>query len=203
MQIKVDMGGALRKTAALAKVPQAAKKQLTRWGANAVKDLKREAAGMKRSGSGRKTGQLARSIGMSMPDRTLVVGTNLQKQTDVKYARIQDEGGVIKARNKKYLTIPLKGVKMRARDYKDTFVITSKSGNKLICMSNWRKVRGGENSRRGGLVPLFLLKTEVHIPATRWFSGTMRRMESLLPGYMDEGVILDEAAKIAGVGGVK
>jgi hypothetical protein len=201
MNIKVDLGGALRKTATLAKVPQAALRQLKRWGANSVKDLQREAAGMKKSGSGRKTGQLARAVGRLTRERMLIVGTNVNRETDVKYARIQDEGGTIRAK-KKCLAIPLKGVKMRARDYPDAFVITSKKGNVLLVQQKWGKVRGGENSVRKGLTPLFLLKPEVHLPATRWFSGTMMRMESLLPGYMDERVILDEAAKMAGVGGV-
>jgi hypothetical protein len=155
---------------------------------------------MKKSGSGRKSGQLARAVGMRMDERTLSVGTNIVKATDVKYAKIQDEGGTIRAK-KKYLTIPLRGVKMRARDYPDAFFVRSKAGNLLLVQQKWGKVRGGENSARRGLEVLFLLKPEVTLPATRWFSGTMMRMSSLLPGYMSEKVILDEAAKMAGVGG--
>lgn len=200
MDMKIDMTGALRKTAMLKKAPQAARKQLQRFGAHSVVELKRAAAGMKRSGSGRKTGQLARAVGMTMPGQTLTIGTNVQKQTDVKYAKIQDEGGTIKAK-KKFLTIPLKGVKMRARDYPDAFFLRAK-GNLFLVQPKWKKARGGESYGRGGLDFLFLLKPEVHLPATRWFSGTMLMMQSLLPGFMDEKVILDEAAKMAGVPGV-
>lgn len=206
MKIEVDIGGALRKTAALLKVPQAAKKQLTRWGANSVKELKRVAAGMKRAGSGRKSGQLARAVGMMMDGRTLTVGTNVAREGDVKYAKIQDEGGTIRPKGHPYLAIPLKGIKDRPKDHPNAFVIETKKGNVLLVEEMWRGAGGAGKGWRGsgykrGLRMLFLLKEEVTLPPTRWFSGTMRMMESLLPGYMDEKQILDEAAKMAGVSG--
>lgn len=222
MKIEVDIGGALKKTAALSKVPKAALKQLQRWGANSVKELKLVARGMQKSDSGRKTGQLARSIGMKMDSsgRMLVVGTNIEKQTDVKYAKIQDEGGTIRPKDHPYLAIPFPGIKDRPKDHPDAFVIETKKGNVLLVEQSWTGAgtheigqrsgySWGKTGKRGwrgsgykrGIRMLFVLKDEVTLPPTRWFSGTMRMMESLLPAYMDEKVILDEAAKMAGFGG--
>jgi len=216
MKCKVDLGGASRKTAILKEIPRAALKQLQRFGANSVKELKRVAAGMKRSGSGRKTGQLARAVGMRMDNasRTLVVGTNVRKETDVKYARIQDEGGTIRPKGHPYLAIPLKGIKDRPKDHPEAFVIETKKGNVLLVERvwgtagarsgkgvSWSKTRKGGwrgSGYKPGIRALFALVPEVTLPATRWFTGTMARMDSLLPGYMSEKVLYDEAAKMTG-----
>jgi len=211
VDIKVDIGGALKKTAALAKTPEAAKKQLERWGSQTVLMLMQSARDMKRSGSGRKTGQLARSVGMKMDSgklTTLIVGTNVKKQTDVKYAKIQDEGGTIRPKGHPYLAIPLKGIKDRPKDHPGAFVIETKRGRVFLAEREWSKAGGAGKGWRGsgykpGLRLLFLLKTEVTLPATYWFRNPTRRMESLLPGFMDPRVILDEAAKMAGVGSIK
>lgn len=79
------------------------------------------------------------------------------------YLRIHEYSGVIKARRSRYLTIPLPAalrangtpIKPRARDWPNTFVITSRKGNKLICT----KGSGKE------IIPLYLLKRSVRIPA--------------------------------------
>jgi hypothetical protein len=211
MEIRFDMAGAIRKTAALRLVPRAALKQLQKWGAKTVEVLKREAADMK-STPGRKTGQLARAVGMKMDgaERTLTIGTNVARQTDVKYAAIQDTGGPIKAKNKKYLTIPFPGVKGRAADYQGagSFILKSKSGNLLIVAPTYRKTRvagggyrGSGYKATGGLKALFLLKKEVYIPATRWFSGPTQMMEAILPQYMGEAEVYAEAERMTGMGG--
>jgi len=201
MEIKIDLSGALAKTATLAKTPQAARKCLQRWGSETVLVLKRSAAGMKGS-RGRKTGQLARAVGMKMAGNILTVGTNVSKMTDVKYAKIQDEGGDIFPRTKQYLTIPFPGVKGRAADYKGhSFFIRTKSGNLLLVMENWKKVRGGENSRRGGITPLFFLTKWVRLPPTRWFSRPMFEQLPELDRYMDSDFIYQVAENMAGVMG--
>ena len=190
MELKVDMAGALRKTAALKAIPKAVRRVLQRWGAESVTELKREAGNLRKSGKGRKTSQLARSVGMKMSSDMLAVGTNVTRATDVKYARIQDEGGDIFAKNKK-LTVPFPGVKGKARDYKDTFFITSKAGNVILC----------QRKGRGGLKPLFLLADWVRIPGSGWFSRTMADRESLLNRYMDPEYLYDVAANSTGLGG--
>lgn len=208
MEFKVDIGGAIRKTAILAKVPRAALKQLQRFGANSVKELKRVAAGMKKAGDGRKTGQLARAVGMRMDNtnRILTVGTNVARQTDVKYAKIQDEGGTIRPKGHPYLAIPMRGIKDRPKDHPEAFVIETKRGSVLLVERAWSRAGGAGKGWRGsgykpGLRALFALVPEVTLPATRWFSGTMMRMGSLLPGYMDEKVLYEEAEKLTGLGG--
>jgi hypothetical protein len=206
VKIEVDVSGAIRKTAALRKVPQAARKQLARWGANSVRELKRVAAGMKKSGSGRKTGQLARAVGMRMDGRTLIVGTNVRNETDVKYAKIQDEGGTIRPKGHPYLALPLRGIKDRPKDHPNAFVIETRRGNVLLVEEMWRGAGGAGKGWRGsgykrGIRALFLLVPEVTLRPSRWFTGTMRMMDSLLPGYMDERVILEEAQKLVGTGG--
>jgi len=190
MEIKIDLSGALAKTAALAKTPQAARKCLQKWGSETVLVLKRSAAGMK--GSGRKSGQLARAVGMKMAGNVLTVGTNVQKQTDVKYARIQDEGGDIVPRTKKFLTVPFPGVKGRATDYKgQSFFITTKSGALLLCMK----------SGKGKLKPLFFLTKHVRIQPSHWFSRPMFEQLPELDRYMDPDFIYDVAQNMAGTMG--
>jgi hypothetical protein len=80
----------------------------------------------------------------------------------VPYARIQETGGIIKAKNVKFLTIPLKAamdsrgvpIMKSARDWSNTFVAKSKAGNLIIFQ------------RRGAqIVPLYVLKPSVKIPA--------------------------------------
>ena len=189
MDIKVDIAGALRKTAALKTIPKAIRKVLQGWGAESVTALKRSASGMKKS-QGRKSGQLARAVGMKMGTDTLTVGTNVSRGSDVKYARIQDEGGDVFARTKK-LTVPFPGVKGRARDYTDTFFITSKAGNVILC----------QRKGKGGIKPLFLLADWVRIPASHWFSGTIFEREALLHRYMDPDYLYDVAEGMTGLGG--
>jgi len=191
MEIKIDLSGALAKTMALSKTPQAARKCLQKWGSKTVLVLKRSAAGMKGS-RGRKTGQLARAVGMKMAGNVLTVGTNVQKQTDVKYAKIQDEGGDIVPRTKKFLTIPFPGVKGRATDYMgQSFFITSKAGNLLLCMK----------SGKGGLKPLFFLTKHVRIQPSYWFSRPMFEQLPELERYMDPDFIYQVAENMAGVAG--
>ncbi len=77
--------------------------------------------------------------------------------------RIHEEGGTIRAKSAKYLTIPLpaaldgRGVPLqrRARDWQNTFVARSKRGNLLI----FRKLGRRE------ITPLYVLKPSVTIPA--------------------------------------
>lgn len=75
---------------------------------------------------------------------------------------IHETGGIIAARRSKYLTIPLPAAldsrglpkKAKARDWEDTFVARSQGGSLLIFQKKMGKV-----------VPLYLLKSSVRIPA--------------------------------------
>jgi len=84
------------------------------------------------------------------------------------YARIHEHGGIIKAKNVKYLTIPLPaagGSDARIRDFAGGAFIKSKNGNLLYIDGD-----SGE--------PLFLLRESVTIPARLGWVMTWNRMES-------------------------
>ncbi|MCK5611654.1 hypothetical protein KAR91_57820 [Candidatus Pacearchaeota archaeon] len=122
----------------------------------------------------------------------------LKAKTQVPYARLQDEGGDIKPKNSKYLAIPLPkelsekyvfhgGVQKkrpRSFEHKPTFVAKSKAGNLimfLIAKGKGKKPRG--KKRLDKIVPLFVFKKEVTIPASNWFSDAV---DSAFPFLMDE-----------------
>lgn len=102
------------------------------------------------------------------------------------YADIQETGGVIKPRKAKYLAIPLPAaltaagvLKKRPRDYRDTFVRTSKSGNLII----FQKV-----GARGKITALFVLKKSVTVPASRYMSITAEAMQDKVIDIMSRSV---------------
>jgi len=194
MEIKIDLSGALAKTATLQKTPQAARKCLQKWGAETVLVLMRSAAGLNKT-QHKGGGALARSVQMKMDGNTLIVGTNVKKKgASEKYARIQDEGGDIVPRTKKFLTVPFPGVKDRATDYKgQSFFITTKSGALLLCMKKGKS----------GLKPLFFLTKHVRIQPSHWFSRPMFEQLPELDRYMDPDFIYDVAQNMAGTMGEK
>ena len=84
---------------------------------------------------------------------------------------VHEKGATVRATRSKFLTIPLpsalnsRGIPLRrsARDWDNTFVAESKRGNLLIFQ------------RRGnGIVPLYVLKREVKIPARLSLEKTLR-----------------------------
>ncbi len=64
------------------------------------------------------SGRLLKSIKHSVQGNTILIGTN------VEYAKIQNDGGTIRPKNKKWLTIPLTTIAKakRATEFSDTFV---------------------------------------------------------------------------------
>ncbi len=232
--IKSDFTGAVRKTAVLKTTPRALRFQATRWAAETVKMLKRSAASMKAGaamGHG-KTGALARNVGMDVKSRgtayAVTIGTGVKALSTVEYAKIQDEGGTVDARNAffiiqnikdrpkhgPFLTVPLRGVKGRVANYPGAFAIRTKTGKFLIVAERWKKVRGGENFQRvraraatanrkgeSGIVPLFVLKRSVRIPASYWFTNVIDRREQDLREMMDPEVVYNIASQMAGGGG--
>lgn len=87
-------------------------------------------------------------------------------------ARIQEYGGTIKAKRKKYLTIPLRaaltpsGVPKRpgARDWEDAFVLRSRAGKLFIARRRGKK----------GLDLLYKLQESVRLPARFGFRAHFR-----------------------------
>lgn len=187
MRIERDVTAALRKTATVLNIPRAVRKLTTAWGTESVRILKRSAAEQQRSGQGRKTGNLARNIDMEHRAAgevlSVVVGTGVGNTKSVVYARIQDEGGTIRKKDKR-LTIPLGQTQGRISDYPDGFFVRSIAGNLLYCQ------RVGKT---GKLKPLFVLKDEVRLPPTFWFSGPMRRRVEYLEQIMAPDYIYMQA----------
>ncbi len=131
----------------------------------------------------RRTGTLARSIRpgrVEFTDTTVrgSVGTNLQ------YARIHEYGGVIKAKNKKYLTIPLPAamtsagvLRKPAGDWEDTFVMRSGRGNLIIFQK-----------RGARIVPLFVLKKQVSIPQRSYMRTSLQETNDRILRQWNEGL---------------
>ncbi len=107
------------------------------------------------------------------------------------YARIHEgwpEGRgstTLRPRNAQYLAIPLAAAKTPAgvarggpRDFHDTFVQRSRQGNLII----FQKVG------KGNIVPLFVLKKEVVIPARPALRPTMQRFTPLILEEMGKAV---------------
>ena len=122
----------------------------------------------------RPSGQLARSIQSKLVVRgttiSSVVGSGVRTGDRLPYANIQEKGGTIRAKNSKWLTIPLSGAKTAsgrakkasARDFSDTFVDKSESGNLIIFQEKGDKI-----------IPLFLLRKSVKVPGTKYMSRTL------------------------------
>jgi len=191
MDIRVDLEAAKKLMGELYGLPHATNHIINQWAADTVAMLKRRASGMKKSGAGRKTGHMARNIGMTnlkgQGQRELVIGTGVGNTKEVVYARIQDKGGEIKAK-KKYLTIPFPGVMGSARDYVGAFFIKSKTGKLMLC----------ERKGKGGIRPLFLLKTSVKIPPTEWFSGIVNPRVRDLDELLTPDNVVKTAQNMAG-----
>lgn len=110
-----------------------------------------------------RTGRLRSSI---IGDSDGLTGFVRAGDAAVTYARIQDEGGTVKPRNGKYLTIPVgqaltgSGVERQpARAYKDLFPIRSKKGNLLLARRNGK-----------ALDVLYILVQRVKVPPTRFLT---------------------------------
>lgn len=197
-QVKADLSGAIRKTATLLTVPKATKHVITQWATDTVMMLKRAAGAMQKAGPGRKTGQLGHNIGMeATPSESLykvIIGTGVGRTQSVKYASIQDVGGTIHKKDK-MLTIPLGKTKGLIRNYPGGFFFKSKRGNLLYAV----KVGGKKNPK---ILPLFILKDQVTLPATHWFSGIVdARKEDLQDAMQPESVlkVAEGMARSAGI----
>ena len=90
---------------------------------------------------------------------------------------LQEFGGIIRARNVTYMTVPLKAAlrpdgtpkRLKARNWENTRVITSKNGRLLIVMRQGRR-----------WVPLYALKKTVRIPARLGLRRELKRQHPAL-----------------------
>ena len=186
--VKVDITGAVKKTKTLKNLPRATKYQLTAWGSEFVKYLKQTAVKGRYVGKykgGTRSGQLRRGI----QKRVSVMGDAFKLEVGtqgVKYARILEKGGTIHPKRRQYLTVPLPGVKGRARDYPNAFIIKSKKGNLLIV----------ERKGKADLRPLFVLKKSVTIPAFRWLEKSVRDRKGKLDRMLSKSLLYKVAERL-------
>lgn len=197
-EVITDISRAQAKIKALLGIDQLALRKLGNWQTTTVAILKRRAQMMQKSGAGRKTGHLARNIGAKTVQTRQGVGSLVGTggevgQKPVVYASIQDKGGTIRPKRKKWLAVPLPGTKGIPENFPDSFIVKSKAGRLLIVQRKWMKVRGGANSRQtSDLVPLFVLKKEVKLPPTFWFTNVIRGRAQELERVFEPTALVDE-----------
>lgn len=179
-KMTVKLEGAVKKTENLKKsAGPAIKYQLTKFGGLAQKHVIRQVSGgILKTGTGKLRRNIVFQVKLFGNRFSLEIGSR-----GVVYSRILEKGGVIRPKRKQWLTVPLPGVKGRASNYPDAFVIKSKKGNLLIV----------QKKGRTGLVPLFVLKKSVKIPDFRWLSRSMKEKR----GTLDRMLTLRELMKIA------
>lgn len=123
----------------------------------------------------RRTGHLSRSVGSMIVTEnnniSATIGSGVRTGQRVVYANILETGGVIRPKNARYLTIPLRAamtgsgvVRRRARDWPNTFI-----ENGIIYQ------RRGENA-----VPLFVLRRSVRIPPFRYMARTVTETQNVV-----------------------
>jgi len=125
---------------------------------------------------------LAKSIG-GKKSRTaaglnVVVGSGVFAP-EVPYALIQELGGTVTPKRRDWLAIPFRGVKGFPREYQNTFFAKSKRGNLILFQK-----RGKDKE------PLFAMKKEAKIPASKWFSSVMDKQKEKLATMLSENNIL-------------
>ncbi len=154
--------------------------QLQRWTGKTVKQIIRNLSGpiLKT-----KSAHLRRSItGRTFKDQLIyaIIGSGIFGRKGVKYARILEKGGIIRPKTKKMLTIPLPGIKGKAANFPNAFIIKSKKGNILLVEKKGEK----------GLRPLFVLKKQVKIPAFHWLRDSIKDMKPELARSLKPAEIL-------------
>jgi hypothetical protein len=181
MKIRADFSEAKKDIEALSKLSPELEKELDNWKNESVRELKYQARRMNKA-DWRKTGALAKSIG-GKKSRTaaglnVVVGSGVFAP-EVPYALIQELGGTVTPKRRDWLAIPFRGVKGFPREYQDTFFAKSKRGNLILFQK-----RGKDKE------PLFAMKKEAKIPASKWFSSVMDKQKEKLAAMLSENNIL-------------
>jgi hypothetical protein len=181
MRIRADFSEAKKDIAALSKLDSDFQKRMEEWKNESVRQLKFRARGMRKS-YWRKSGHLA----LSTNGRVLRTPTGLRIilgsgvfAPEVPYAVLQEEGGTIRPKRAKWLAIPFRGVKGFPREYNDTFFARSKRGNLIMFQK-----RGKDKE------PLFAMKKEVKVQASRWFSSVIGKQKEKLAAMLSENNIL-------------
>lgn len=163
---------------------------LLEWfGATSTKALKLYVTTNMKKRPERHTSELENNTGFRVEGQQVTVGTGQAVGLhEVKYASIQDKGGDIVPRNKKFLTVPFPGVTGTAPQKQGAFVIKTSTGKLLIVQKFGRK----------DWKPLFSLEKKVTLPRTGWFTDTMDRQLLLLEQKLTPGELLRMAEALSG-----
>jgi len=200
--ITADFSGAMKKTQMLYSIPAAARKQMESWAADTVRDLKKSAReNLSKSGMtpGKKTAQLWRNIDMAThltgESYKVEVGTGVGSAISVKYAWIQDKGGV---------THPTVTPRMRRwawamyyKDFKGEIKGMRLGGTTRRGAFETFKLAGGGGKYKA-IALTKKLRLDVHIPATHWFTDVINHREPILKTMMDERKIAYVAKQLSG-----
>jgi hypothetical protein len=188
MKFKIDFSGARKKLKKLEYIEKAMKYQSEKWASKLLKHIIRNISGRILK---TRTGHLRRNIAYIIKlighKLKLTVGTGVGRAREVKYARILEKGGRIIPKRARMLTIPLPGVKGRARNYEDTFILKSRKGNLLVVQRTGTGIR-----------PLFILKREVNIPAFHWLFRSISDMKPWLYRLLDPDELLKLMNRMGG-----
>jgi hypothetical protein len=125
---------------------------------------------------GKSSGKLARSIKTPMPRPTLL-GVEAQVKVDSPYGRMVEEGGIIRPRHAKFLTVPLKKGMAPLRQINETFLIPTSGG--------WLAARRAG----GGIEPLYALVTSVTMPARPFLAPALTQNRALITSLIGTGYI--------------
>lgn len=144
-----------------------------------------------------RTGKLGRSFRATFLGRD-GGAVSAAATSDLVYARIQDEGGVIRPSSVKYLAIPLKRLPVgkwpRHFGKGELVLVKSRSGGAVLA-----KV-----SKRGKVDPVFALKKSVRIPGKRYLDAAAERAAPGVEEIMAEGyrrLVEEQPSGTAAVGG--
>jgi hypothetical protein len=209
IQIKTDFAGQMAKSAILRQLPRAFKANATDWASQTIRFIKQSYKGgnVFRRPPKEIDANLAHKVFVTGPqEATIVLGTGgYVGKNEVVYARIQDEGGTIKPKNKQWLTIPFPGVTGTAANYKSVgaFFIKSKGGNLLLVAPTYGKTSkggyGGSGYKATGkLKALFLLKKSVYLSARHWFTGPIDQARPQLARMMSPQAVWERASTLSG-----
>ena len=198
--IRADFSGAIKKMNGALCIPKAMKLQATRWGAETVLDLKRSAGTMQKSIGPlhKKSSQLARATSMKVGTYPggfqLGVGTGFGT-VNVKYAKIQDEGGV---------THPTVTDRMRRwawYAYRLETGAQARAIGKLLPglkRKERRAIGRGAASKYLGIALTKKARLDVRVPASHWFTSVIDRREPILREYLDPAVVYNIASQMSG-----
>lgn len=166
-------------------------KELRGWLEDVAEALELRHSGAWPGGTGEKT--MSKRSGWMLEqikDSITVTGNTIptiEGTISVPYERrIHENGGVIKAKNVKYLTVPLpaaldsKGIplKKKAKDWQNTFVIKTKAGKLIIVQKDGIQLKY-----------LYVLKPDVYIPPRLGLWDTMWAGRTLLTDRLADALL--------------